>query len=52
MSRRQGKAKIEFPRFQGDMTAAVLAQSVERETAKLDDEGSILWAGPILRVLK
>ena len=34
------------------LTAAVLAQSVERVTAEREVEGSIPGAGPILRVLK
>ena len=33
-------------------TASVLAQSVERVTAKREVAGSIPWAGPILRVVK
>ena len=34
------------------LTAAVLAQSVERVTAEREVEGSIPGAGPILKVLK
>ena len=34
------------------MTTAVLAQSVEPVTAEQEVTGSILGAGPILRVLK
>ena len=34
------------------LTAAVLAQSVERVTAEREVEGSIPGVGPILRVLK
>ena len=41
-----------YNKCMGLYTAAGLAQSVERLTAEQEVTGSILGAGPILRVLK